>query len=116
MELRLSTQLLRCFPSAVVWESPASHSSRFLYTACSKRSGRGTTARLVGMVSAKAWEDVPGKEHAEGSVGRDGDTRGTEALAESGLGCWPAAPDFKPEKITKEGLGHNLCFSTCCKL
>lgn len=53
---------------------------------------------LVGISPAKAWEDVPGNEHAEGSVGRDGAIWGTEALAESGLWCCPAAADFKLEK------------------
>lgn len=55
-------------------------------------------AMLVGISPAKAWEDVPGNEHAEGSVGRDGAIWGTEALAESGLWCCPAAADFKLEK------------------
>lgn len=55
-------------------------------------------ALLVGIGPAKAWEDVPGNKHAEGSAGRDGAIWGTETLAESGLLCWPAAADFKLEK------------------
>lgn len=52
-------------------------------------------ALLAGIGPAKAWEDVPGNKHAEGS---DGDISGIETLVESGLWCWPAAADFKPEK------------------